>query len=497
MTAAVPNPNPSLPNPIGTRAVVGLALGAIACFHGAFLLPVGGGLLLGFFACLFPLRRVPTGRRAFYGHLVIGLACYTPHLGFLWNVFGPAAIPLWFILPFWLAVFGLLIWHVNARHGWRWCACLAPVIWTGLEYFRCEIWWLRFSWLAAGSANGTEAGSFLSILGVFGLGFALCAVSALGTLWVRSKPTLIEVAVAVVMAGIVLGIFLPAGSTAATSKERIPVAALQLEFPAIPDVLAGLERVRTNHARANLIVLSEYTFDGPPPKSVRDWCRTHGKWLIAGGKEFLSDASQETTGPAHNLHGGATGSSAFRNTAFVVSPKGEIVFTQAKAQPIQFFNDGLPAAAQRLWDSPWGRIGMGICYDASFRRVTDELVRQGAQALIFPTMDVEEWGAYEHRLNARQSKLRAVEYRLPVLRVASSGPSLLINRSGWVIASTEVPGQGEILSGELSLMPRGRLPLDRWLAPACLAGTGGLIAWLVLTRRRGHRAAVAMPTPLA
>jgi hypothetical protein len=48
---------------------------------------------------------------------------------------------------------------------------------------------------------------------------------------------------------------------------------------------------------------------------------------------------------------------AFHNTAFVVGPDGDVIFEQAKSVPIQFFNDGRPATSQRLWDSPWGRIG--------------------------------------------------------------------------------------------------------------------------------------------
>ena len=31
-----------------------------------------------------------------------------------------------------------------------------------------------------------------------------------------------------------------------------------------------------------------------------------------------------------------------------------------------------------MWDSPWGRIGFCICYDLSYRRVTDRLAALGA-----------------------------------------------------------------------------------------------------------------------
>ena len=40
------------------------------------------------------------------------------------------------------------------------------------------------------------------------------------------------------------------------------------------------------------------------------------------------------------------GGEQFFNTAYVIGPDGEVAFTQVKAQPIQFFQDGLPARQQ-------------------------------------------------------------------------------------------------------------------------------------------------------
>ena len=96
--------------------------------------------------------------------------------------------------------------------------------------------------------------------------------------------------------------------------------------------------------------------------------------------------------------------------------------------PIQFFKDGLPAREQRLWDSPWGKIGLCICYDLSYARVTDRLVRLGAQAMIVPTMDVVDWGQREHELHARVAPIRSAEYGIPIFRVASSGISQWTDR---------------------------------------------------------------------
>ena len=209
-----------------------------------------------------------------------------------------------------------------------------------------------------------------------------------------------------------------------------------------------LDRLVKKFPEAELIVLSEYAFDGPIPEKVKAWCRENQKYLVAGGKDLL---------PGDQYY----------NTAFVVSPEGEIIFRQGKSVPIQFFKDGLPAPEQKVWDSPWGKIGICICYDLSYRRVVDELVRQGAQALIVPTMDVADWGRHQHELHARVAPIRAAEYGLPIFRVCSSGISQLVNANGRVESTTPFPGDEAMIAGSLSVARKGRLPLDHWLAPFC------------------------------
>ncbi len=174
----------------------------------------------------------------------------------------------------------------------------------------------------------------------------------------------------------------------------------------------------------------------------------------------------------------------FYNTAFVIGPDGEIVFKQVKSRPVQFVDDGLPAPSQDVWRSQFDRIGICICYDLSFTRVTDELVRKGAKALVVPTMDSEEWGEYQHKLHARVAPVRAAEYGFGIFRVASSGISQLVD-SGIVKATAPFPGQGETIAGDLWLRPsRARtllpLPLDRYLVWPCVVIAFGLLGWHVV-----------------
>ena len=91
--------------------------------------------------------------------------------------FGAAALALWLVLAFWVGLFGVLARF--SSFGTRWAVVVIPVLWTGLEYFRSEVYYLRFSWLNAGYAfsNHVQTVPF-KLLGVYGLGFLLMLLAA-------------------------------------------------------------------------------------------------------------------------------------------------------------------------------------------------------------------------------------------------------------------------------------------------------------------------------
>jgi apolipoprotein N-acyltransferase len=157
--------------------------------------------------------------------------------------------------------------------------------------------------------------------------------------------------------------------------------------------------------------------------------------------------------------------------------------TQGKSVPVQFMDDGLPAARRQVWMSPWGKIGIGVCYDVGYATVMDDFIRQGAQGLIVPTNDPMHWGEFERRmLHGRLAPIRAAEYGVPVFGVWSSGVSQLTDRHGRVIATADFPGQGAFISGPFDLNGPGRIPPDRMLAVATMIGAGLFAAYLLALR---------------
>ena len=446
---------------------------AVGCFHLAYAsirFPAMGLFIFGYGFFLVRLADQPTVRRAFYFGLAAGFLCAAPQLFFFWRIFGPGAIALWLVVAFWIGLFTVMVWGSARRWGKAKAMWLVPVIWTGLEYFRSELYYLKFSWLNIGYALSNFRSNPFDIFGMYGVGFLMFAIAAMLINRHLLKRALIGWGVVLLLLLIGLAFFLQLiAATRSQYGKPLSMAGIQMEFPSPGALPKALDKALAKNHDAQIFVLSEYTLDGPVPDSLKDWCRKHARFLVVGGKDPV-------------------GTNDYYNTAFVVGTNGELVFHQAKCVPIQFFKDGLPAPMQELWNSPWGKIGICICYDLSYTRVTDRLVEQGAQLLIVPTMDVEDWGRHEHELHSRVALMRAEEYGVPIFRLASSGISQAVVRGGYIRAQTSFPGSLDILAAQLRLPGRGSLPLDRFLAPVCTGITAVVLLTLLVLDWQEQRA---------
>lgn len=454
------NTSGSVTRPLGwPKAFLTIGI-AVTCFHVAYLWNQPYFIII-YVIALTQLARLKTTRQSFYAGLITGLLCIAPQLTCFWNIFHAAAIALWTILALWIAAYTGMTRAALARFGPLWTAALVPFMWMGLEYFRSELYYLKFSWLNVGYAF---AGDWfhLHILGMYGMGFltALCAALFL----LKRKFVYVGIGLAVLL---IVTILLP--NKPYRTDTKLHIAGVQMEFPPEADIPRALDALLAEHPDADILVLSEYTLDGPVPTALKDWCRTHQRYLVVGGKD-----------PAPNNN--------FYDTAFVVGPTGEIVFRQVKSIPIQFFKDGLPAPKQELWNSPWGKIGFCVCYDLSYTRVIDRLVKMGAQLIIVPTMDVVDWGERQHELHALVAPMRSAEYGVPIFRLASSGISQAVDSHGVVVATAPFAGEGKHIFGTFDPTDHGSLPPDRYLAPVSVAITGLVLVILIVRKKKPENA---------
>jgi apolipoprotein N-acyltransferase len=177
-------PTPSVLSPLDWRQALRFAVLAVVAFHIAYTPMAYSGLamvIVVYVFALIQLARLPSTRQVYYLTLAVGFACFAPQLYFFWGIFGAFAIALWAILALWLVLFVVLTRFALLQLGLRRAAWLIPFFWTGLEFFRSELYYLRFSWLNVGYAFAESPLVLWRFQGVYGIGFVELACGEMGS----------------------------------------------------------------------------------------------------------------------------------------------------------------------------------------------------------------------------------------------------------------------------------------------------------------------------
>ena len=197
-----------------------------------------------------------------------------------------------------------------------------------------------------------------------------------------------------------------------------------------PDVAANLATAQRLIARAagdgaQLVALPEYfpmigagdadrlaareqIGAGPIQDFLRDCARRHGIWLIGGSLPLAADAADK-----------------LRNSCLAFNPQGEVVAHYDKIHLFGFqkgeehYDEAATIEAGSTpvaFDTPFGRVGLAICYDLRF----PELFRALGQVdlIVIPSAFTETTGQAHWELLLRA---RAVENQCYVLAPAQGG----------------------------------------------------------------------------
>ncbi len=163
--------------------------------------------------------------------------------------------------------------------------------------------------------------------------------------------------------------------------------------------------------------------------------------------------------PALGVEGGRVG---FYNRAYLVSGKGEVRAWYDKIQLVPFgeyvplrslfgsivnrvvsgFGDMFPGRAQTIFSLDGAKFGVLICYESIFPYLSRNAVKNGADILVNITNDA--WygqSSAPHQLLA-MSAMRAVETKVPLVRVANTGISTVIEPNGQITARTPLFTRG-------------------------------------------------------
>lgn len=177
------------------------------------------------------------------------------------------------------------------------------------------------------------------------------------------------------------------------------VKLLFIQMTSGTDVAANLQQVEQalatlSTAPADMVVLPEMfaqfganqqqalgeqerDFTGSVGRRIRDWAKEYGVWFIAGSVPAVDQQGK----PNARCH--------------VINDQGEQVAIYDKvhlfdadvsdSQGAYRESDSYAAGDQVVcFDSPWGRLGVAICYDLRFPELFRKLADQGAELVIVP-----------------------------------------------------------------------------------------------------------------
>lgn len=215
--------------------------------------------------------------------------------------------------------------------------------------------------------------------------------------------------------------------------------------------------------------------DGPLRDTFTSFVQARRQYVIAGLHRYER----------------AHGATRYYNSAVLVAPEGSVVGIADKRilvpvaeAPWRFLPAvDPPFTAGESWTALFAgkrAIGVLMCFESIFPEPARELVRQGATLLVNPTNDEILGGAGAAQL-AAMSVFRSIENRVPLVHVASSGVTYIVDARGRIVAAEDKGPRAVVATVSAGERSTWYAQIGDAFAAACCALT------VVLLLGRAHR----------
>ncbi len=366
---------------------------------------------------------------ALYLGLLHGVLFYGVTMSWLLDVFDGSlylVVNLIMIMALFTGVFARGYAVAYARYGRGWLAALfAGVWWTGVGFFRGELFYLKFPWMTPGV--GLAPTWLTPLVGVYGIGFLLVMGAAL--LVAKSKQRCIGFVLLVVI--LMSAVLQKRGEP--PKGESVLVAAVQSEMSDLDHFIKLTQDAKAgSNEDFDLIVWPEYALPFDIRKNKKQWSQ-------------LTDFSKKMDVEMVVGTQTSSGDGDWYNTALAFH--GDQEFGEHyKNHTVHFFDDGVAGTEAIAVHTPRWSYGTPICFDSDYQDVIRRMVADGAEFLVVPTMDAIHWGAKQRYQHAELFRHRAAENGRWVIVAATSGVTQVIDPNGNRLSSLPIIVEGVLVA---------------------------------------------------
>jgi apolipoprotein N-acyltransferase len=172
------------------------------------------------------------------------------------------------------------------------------------------------------------------------------------------------------------------------------------------------------------------------------------------------------------------------DTAIMIDPKGEEAGRRAKVH-LTGGEAGVGFSAGprtfEVFDTPHGKVGLGVCFDYHFSDIVRGLARNGADLMLMPTDDDFNGSMMFPPLHASDLVLRAVEHRVAFANGSVTGMALVVDPFGRITARSGMNKRAVVVGETFTVSERTiYTAYGDWFGWLLTLITAGLILWALV-----------------